>query len=176
MAQAPRQVKYAVQFTKSDGVIVALWRGSAARGLPQETVDIGIKELTEAEYVSMNSGGLRHEGGSEATAKILGGAIVPQTDSRRIIRFTPTLVVAAVGDVVPNVVVTALVGENTDPTFNGTLRVPLDEGKILRMDFVNGVASLPVTSLNSYSRKISSVEEFRVEQPLEVRIDTVDLS
>ena len=175
MAQAP--VKFAAQFNKSDGEIVALWRGSAARGLPQETAEIGIKELTEAEHSSMNTEGLRHEGGSDPTNKVIGGAIVPQADSRRTIRFTPALVVAAVGDAVPNITVTALTpGGVVDPAFNGTLRVQLGESKILRMDFVNGIASLPVTSFNSYARRIDNVEEFKVEAPLEVRIDTVDLS
>lgn len=177
MAQAPPVSKYAAQFRKSDGVVVSLWRGSGNKGLPPETADIGIKELTEVEHKRMHSQGLTHPGGGDPVNKVVGNNVVLQSDPRRKLRFTPSRVDAGVGDAVPNVTVTALnPGGNPDPSFNGALRIALDDGKVLRLDFVNGVASLPVTSLNSYERRIDNSREFTVEAPLEVRIDTVNLS
>jgi len=169
-------VKYSAQVRKSDDFVEGLWSGKGDTGIPiaDPAADHYIVEVTEAQHGDMRKQHLLFKNSSTHAYKIVAGLPVKQTDTRRVVRFTPNTLELEVGDAEPNVTIEVLKVDlsGVDTTINNTFTVQLkaDEQKFIKITVVSGVATVPVKTTKAMITGINSNENFIVEQPLAIKV------
>lgn len=167
-------MNFAAYMDKTGKHIFGLWRSE--KPLPISAGDTVVVPIVEVEYqklglgLNFDGGGPRYES-DEATL-----VVTERFDTRPLFRFDPTSISLEVKEPKGAFTMTKLLsGGAVDTGFNDTVKVPISDGKSVRAKFTNGVATIDVQTNRALRIEIKSNVDFRVEAPLLVLVEALDI-
>ena len=166
----PRYVQYKI----SDGLICASTGVPGTDGpgtLPSSDPDYAYIRVTDVESSLHDSMPVYPDGGSQAW-KMENGKMVSNPDIRPILSAFPISIDVSIGDTSPEIVFTRTIDGLIDSSYNEILYAPLQDSRLLKLTFLNGISSIFVSTQESKYQSISSNKNFILINPLTIHIST----